>query len=423
MELLLFLLVFLLFVFTFMLKRTIIHPLVILKLYCSLSTFVLIFYSVKWGHHISIETLLIFVFGLICVDFGYFVGDKLFRKRNLFQKNPKSLPFSSSKALFVSFLLLILLFLFLRVIMNQISFDTNVKEFSKSLIIYKNARKTSEAEDLGILQYLITASTIIAVVYLYAIIKDFYETGLNKRIFIFCLPIIVVFMFFYLTARRSLPFTLIIIALVLIYEYNKRKKRNFSMKWKIRYVLSSILLFGGFYFYFIYFGKLFLKNVNDIFNTFAIYLSGGIISFDIAFEQYKLSSDIFGQNMLRLFYKILNIIPGINFPTETINTTIRTSNEFATNVYTVNLHYMADFGYMGVLVGNLIIGLFFSFIFNKSKSENQIGFWSVLYAFFVTKLLSYTGAEKFFVSSTLNVQYILFLFLFMKSGLLLKKNN
>src|SRR5699024_1921739 len=98
-------------------------------------------------------------------------------------------------------------------------------------------------------------------------------------------------------------------------------------------------------------------------------------------------------------------------------------NVLVTNVYTVNLHYMADFGYAGIIINNFLIGIAFAYMYVKSKNEKMVGFWNVLLSFFTIKLFSYMGAEKFFVSMTINIQQIMLFLILLKTPILRKKNG
>ncbi|MEK4947793.1 O-antigen polymerase [Carnobacterium sp. FSL W8-0810] len=432
MELLLFLLILLQLMFALIVLKSLIHPIIILKMFCALSAFVLIFYSEIWGLYISLDTVIIFITGLIWVDFGFFIFAMIYNKKGKGVRIKKDLRDNQNQQFSVIGTLVILFFMILTVIIflnngkSNIQLGSGIEKFSQSLIMLKVARRDGVVPGLGLLQYAITACTIIGIVYTYVCIEEWLENGFSKRVLIFSLPVIVTFILFFMTGRRSFLLNIILIFLIITYEYILRKYKTIPLKFQFKFLYWIIVLFSGFFLFFVTVGKLFLKAGDEgtnLFDTFAVYLSGGIISFDKVYEYYSLSSTIFGQNILRIFYEILNFIPGVNFPTETINESLYMGNNFVTNVFTVNLPYMADFGYAGVIIGNTFIGIFYSLLYYKSKNEEKIGFWNLLYAFSLTYILSYTGSERFFVPMTLNVQYILIFLILLKTPLLYKKKK
>src|SRR5690606_35948000 len=122
-------------------------------------------------------------------------------------------------------------------------------------------------------QYALTACTIIGIVYVYVCIKEWIANGFNKKILIFSLPIILTFFMFYLTGRRSFFLHLIIIALILIYEYGLRKYNKIPLKFQLKFFNWTVLLLICFYFFFVTAGKLLLKGQNvgmGAFDSFAI---------------------------------------------------------------------------------------------------------------------------------------------------------
>lgn len=430
MEVLLFVLILLQLTFAVIFIKTLIHPIIILKTFCAFSAFILMFYSEIWGLYISFETLLIFTTGLLWVDLGFFMITVIYnRGARLKGNSKKKIKKHQNKQFSITGLFLILSFMIITVIafLNSgkayIQFGNGIESFSSSVMMLKQARKFGDV-NLGIWQYAITACTIIGIVYMYACLKEWLQNGFSKRILIFSLPVIATLVIFFMTGRRSFLLNIILIFLILTYEYALRKYKVIPLKFQLKFLTWVILLFSAFYFFFVTAGRLLLKGGSEgeaFFNSFAIYLSGGIASFDKVYESYSFTSTVFGQNMFRIFYEIMNFIPGINFPTDnTINETLYAGNNFATNVYTVNLPYMADFGYLGVVIGNILIGCFYAILFIKSKNEEEIGFWNLLYAFFLISLLSYTGSERYFVPMTINIQYILLFIILLRTPLLYK---
>jgi oligosaccharide repeat unit polymerase len=431
MEALLFVIALIQLLFAILIIKSLIHPIVILKGAFTLSAFVLIFFSKIWGMHISLKTVLILTSALLWVDFGFIIGSlnivasKRLKKikDNISLVNIRTIEFSVNGAWVFFMFILVVIGVFLSFGRQYLQLDSGINDLSSSIINLKAARREGDIESLGLLQYAMTFCTIIGVVYTYAAVMEWFNNKFSSRVIILLLPVILTVVLNYLTGRRAILLTIIVVAFIIIYENYIRKYKKVPLKTQLKFLLYGIVFVALFLYLFVYLGELYNKaGKNGPLNLIAIYISGGIVSFDKVYDTYAFSSELFGQNTLRVIYKILNVIPGVNFSVDdTISSSISNGYNFVTNVYTVNLHYAADFGYMGIAICNILIGWFFSFIYKNSKKEMQLGFWSVLYAFFVMRLISYTGAEKFFVAMTLNIQYVVFLGIIFKSGLLFKK--
>lgn len=409
--------------------RTLVHPIVILKAASAVSVFILIFYSRIWELSISIETIFIFSSGLLWFDLGFssmrFIKGKINRKRAV-TKEINNEYFSAYKALLIVLLQIIIVILFVKLGSGHLNYSSGIEGFSSSLMHLKQARKIGEAQTIGMLQYAITASTIIGIVYTYISWREWTENRLNKRLVIFILPIILTLFIFFVTGRRSFLLNVMVALMMFFYEQYLREKENkqIDLNFYIKYASFGTILLFGFYMFFSSLGTLFLKGVTNsrsALDTFALYLSGGLVGFDQVYKSYIQTSKVFGQNIFRIVYKILNVLPGANFPAnETITTSIYAGNNFVTNVYTGNLHYMADFGYLGVIIANIGIGMFYGYLYTKAKNESEVKFWNVIYAFFITSLLTYTGSESFYLPMTLNLQYFILFFVLLKTPLLKK---
>ncbi len=303
----------------------------------------------------------------------------------------------------------------------------NIKEFTRNLMIYKGETRSNGAVDLGIWTYILLVCRMLGVVYLYFAVKEYMTSGWSKKVSILLMPSIAVFIMGYILGIRSI---LVIYSLIIVfvaykiqvksdkYENGRDKKRL-----EIKYLIMGILCIGMIFSYFFIAGKLAGKiDPNEGLNNIAIYLSGGIGAFDNVYKNLTFTSDLFGQQTFRIIYKALNIIPLFDFETQsTISTTIYGTGGFRTNVYTANLNFMADFGYMGVILCNMLIGMFHGFLYNKSKNEIDAGVWTVLNAFFMMPLVSYLNAEKYFAAMPLNAIYFIAIYLLIKLPILYKR--
>ncbi|MFR3498679.1 MAG: O-antigen polymerase [Paraclostridium bifermentans] len=440
MELLFSIIIFVQLLIAIIILKETLHPLIILKGVVFLGSIGLLIFHEAWGINISAATVFILSSAIIWVDLGFvftMMITKISNRENLYLKNNKNLKnkkheqkmlnISTNKAILSTILILITIIVYLSIGSDYIVGSNNIKEFTRNLMIYKGETRSNGAVNLGIWTYILLVCRMLGVVYLSFAVKEYMTSGWSKKVSILLMPSIAVFIMGYILGIRSI---LVIYSLIIVfvaykiqvksdkYENGRDKKRL-----EIKYFIMGILCIGLIFSYFFIAGKLAGKiDPNEGLNNIAIYLSGGIGAFDNVYKNLTFTSDLFGQQTFRIIYKAFNLIPLFDFETQnTISTTIYGTGGFRTNVYTANLNFMADFGYMGVILCNMLIGMFHGFLYNKSKNEIDAGVWTVLNAFFMMPLVSYLNAEKYFAAMPLNAIYFIAIYLLIKLPILYKR--
>lgn len=439
MELLFAIIIFIQLAIAIIILKEIFHPLIILKSVVFLGAIGLLVFHKPWNINISANTVIILSSAIIWVDIGFvFISiilsisnkTKRYSKNNTQIKKQeykdKILNVSINKAILATIFILITIIVYLKIGSKYIVSADNMEEFTKGLMIYKGQTRFNGEVDLGVWTYILLVCRMLGVVYIFFAIKEYASNGWSKKMNILILPTSAVFLMGYILGIRSILLIYSLIIIFVSYDIQIKKIRykkdiNKSMI-DVKYVIIAIICILIVFSYFLISGKLSGKvGNNEELNNIAIYLSGGIGAFDSVYKDYTLTSNLFGQQTFRLIYKILNIIPWFDFETQnTINNTIYGIGGFRTNVYTVNLNFMADFGYAGVIMCNIFIGIFHGFLYNKAKNEQNTGVWVVLNAFFMMPLVSYLNAEKYFAAMTLNVIYFLAIYILIKSPILYK---
>lgn len=438
MELLLTILVFMQLVIVAYLVRNILHPLIIHKVIVLIGTIGLFIFRERWSVDISANTVLILIVGIVCVDIGFLLSNVLIQVgiKNKYKhkstikytqdySNDINYSISIRKTIVCTLIIIVTIIAYLRIGSNYINTATNIEEFTTGLMVYKGQTRSNGDVDLGIWTYILLLSRMIGLVYVYFSVKEYMTKGVSKKLFILILPIISVFIMGYILGIRSILLIYFLVGIFVAYDIQIKENKTNKIKLQIKYVVISLIAALIVFSYFIFAGKLSNKvGENEELNNIAIYTSGGIVAFDEVYEDYALTSETFGEQTLRIIYKVLNIIPWFNFETqETINQTIYGAGGFRTNVYTVNINFIADFGYIGIIIGNSLIGLFHGLLYYKANKEKETGVWVVLNAFFLMPLLAYLGAEKYFAPLTMNTIYFICIYILVNTKILYKKRG
>ena len=141
-------------------------------------------------------------------------------------------------------------------------------------------------------------------------------------------------------------------------------------------------------------------------NSFlALYLSSSIVAFD--HFAVPCSSQFFGMHTFRIFYAIGHAIGLTEPPADTVLAFVSVPN--MTNTYTNMYPFYEDFGYVGVLVFSIVYGLFYGYLYKKSRTGGK--FQLILYAIFLTFVLMDFIGEFLFTNMSATLQYIFFAFL------------
>lgn len=182
-------------------------------------------------------------------------------------------------------------------------------------------------------------------------------------------------------------------------------------KIKIRHLVYGLLAF-----ILLSFGVQSLRAVGEDLETnsfLALYLSSSIVAFD--YYTIPFSSEHLGMHTFRILYAIGHTLGITEPPTETILEFVSIPD--MTNTYTNMYPFYEDFGNIGVFVFSIVYGIFYGFLYKKSRTGGKIQL--VLYAIFLTFVLMEFIGEFIFTNMSVTIQYIVFAtlpFLFSKQN-------
>lgn len=138
-----------------------------------------------------------------------------------------------------------------------------------------------------------------------------------------------------------------------------------------------------------------------IWDILALYVYSPIVAF--GYMDIDSSMPI-GAYMFRFFYAIGNILGIAPQPVKLINAFVQVP--VPTNVFTVMHPYYHDFGLLGVILGAVLYGLFFSCLYFLSVKRG--GLWLVLFSGYSIALVMQFFIDLLFLSFSSNLQLLLY---------------
>jgi len=145
-----------------------------------------------------------------------------------------------------------------------------------------------------------------------------------------------------------------------------------------------------------------VESVNK--EDFAVtYLLSSMSAFD---AMLPASSIHWGENVFRFYYSAAYKIGLVSYePIDTLLPFIK--KPIITNTYTGMYPFLKDFGYSGIVIFSLLLGLLYGFIFNKAQKGST--FYIILYSTFIQFILMQYVAEMFITSLLAYVKQIILL--------------
>ena len=220
----------------------------------------------------------------------------------------------------------------------------------------------------------------------------------------------------------------IIMMYLIFYKRFNKKSLNFTKKLKVAGgVLLILLLFS------------FTRNIvgrnndSDFISYVSTYTGSGVVLLDKGLHGGFAMSDTFGYQTFYPFYRLLSKF-GIVSDFRRGNLAFSTSGKLIGNVYTsLGTMYM-DFGKIGVLILQFLLGIMWQLLYNKVKTKNENKFnnifYLILYATLIDSLFLHSYSEGFYsfiFSQTFILQiiycYVIYVFLFKTYIYFNKKNN
>ncbi|MCI8564006.1 MAG: oligosaccharide repeat unit polymerase [Lachnospiraceae bacterium] len=194
---------------------------------------------------------------------------------------------------------------------------------------------------------------------------------------------------------------------VLFYTYTSKKTRQ-KTNWRILkkallYAVIMLLLFYAL-------GK--LKNYTSNFSRMVgIYGGSGLYNFNLFIGEFDGSNLAHGNSTfseLQNTLKALGLLGG-NIDVKPIGDEFivyRTSTGYvyASNIYSAMRVYVEDFGFAGVIIFPMFLGIVFEVLYKRTKNQ-RFGFSWILYSMMIYSIVYFTVLEQFFKRFHLGMVY------------------
>lgn len=176
-----------------------------------------------------------------------------------------------------------------------------------------------------------------------------------------------------------------------------------------KYLKKKHLTFLGIGFIFLMFIFNIVRSLNYGELNFEDFVTLYFVSPSVAFTTIQPeSSPFWGAHTFRFFYSLFYVVGlgpgGVSNWYEPVFVPIRT------NVFTVMEPYYNDFGTIGILIFSIINGFIFGKVYKYSRNRNSLVLSSI-YVYFIYILLFQFFQEYFFISLSVTIQLLFFLFL------------
>lgn len=408
------------FMINYKLVKDIIDPIVMLRIVWIVSTCLLLIFKNIWNVSLSTSTVLIFVVGFIFFDLGFYTLEIMKAKKinKIKQNGNQDFKVRVNKSIIVLLIVSILGTYICYLSYKIVGSFSGLSDFLISL------RYTMKRTDINtsFIQFSVRIIECVGIVYFLIYLIDKNKDKRRKMIYLAIIILSLLIMVLSTGRYRFLAILVIWLYLYVLHQRKNGKLLNFGGQFKlVRIGFISVVAFVIFFRTFG--GALLGKGDDGVLYNIAIYFSSGMVAFDKTWETLSNTSQYFGAALFSPFYSILDNIFNIRLGSEITGVlpTVYADNGFASNVYTFYRQQIIDFGVIAIPFVMIFLGVLFSFLKMKSNSEERIGFWSVIYSYFIFGIITSSFQDMFFTNSTYNIISILIFFLLLKTPILISR--
>lgn len=408
------LMLLLLAILNYYIGKTLLYPPVIFSLWWALLLFFLVIAGDMF-YEVSADTLLIYFMGAFAFSLGGIIPFIVARKNVSNKKSEgiiqKVFEYKSfhrkiiNAGLLIS--LIILPFFWFKV--RDIATLSNINNFWVAIryeTVYGNA-------NLGFFKYFLGILNLFAI---FSYLESLDKISKTDKIKMYLIIIVIIIYNLLLMQRIGIIFLVFtLIAVKFMYE----RKINFQFLFKsiavlvILFGIPAVLLGKG--------GSIhnsLLENIEGILKMAALYTLGGAVGFNNVVMNPCQYIDT-GFTTFRFFYALLNRIGLAHYNLPKM-IPIYTYTPLPTNVYTIYYTYFLDYGYLGVFILMLIIGIFSSFVFKRAYFKKD-KIYIFLYGMVFAGVIISCANEFFFTTLSYWIQAIIFLYIIYRFPKLLLK--
>ncbi len=252
--------------------------------------------------------------------------------------------------------------------------------------------------------------TAIAYISVYRLLKKIYSKNDKISVIKLLIPIIAFLFLIIVSTDRNifLRFAFYSICLYVFFFSANYKKKNPNRKIIKRVVIMLLAIIIVFFL----FGRI-KKYSSDITGALSIYGGSGLYNFNLWIEEFS-EPLMYGNSTFSTFLNTLDALfkPfGLNFSHVSIDRfdpfieyTAANGYVYSSNIYSALKPFVEDFGYFGVIIFPLIMGILYEFLFLKSKKRSH-GFSWVLYCLLIYPIMFFPILEQLFRRLHLGMLY------------------
>lgn len=304
-------------------------------------------------------------------------------------------------------------------------------DFSSMMNLYRMSTSYSLEESVPTaLNQMVKVSYTCSMIYMYVFINnsislDKHQYKERKDNLFNLLPVVIYSIQALLTGGRF-DLLKMICFMVIIYNVLWHRKNGWNktkgIKFLFKCVIGLIIVFGGFYLLKAVVGR---TNQEDIITYITNYTGGSIQLLDMYLQNPIEKSNILGKESFYALNMFLQKIGILNFEPYIIHLEFRTSNGVMIgNVYTAFRRYIQDFGVLGMMVFQTILGAFYGIFYSYVKyvnSKKKLDYPLMIYALIFYPIFLHSINDYFF-SGIISVNYIIiFALIKIESILLIEK--
>lgn len=374
----------------------------------------------NWGD-ITERTIFIIILGIT----GFFLGGLMSKGNTLFPKEREIGEIVFTKGFIVFALLFYVIYAFLnyRYIQNA-AYDSGYSSGENNMLSYVRKNVSEESK----MPYYLYISGIVFQAFSYLISYEIiYNFLFKKKISFLILKIfatgITLFVFVMSTGRTLLINYILFVFCSTAIVLKKIKAHNAKKILAVFSVSTMIILLVLFVIIDVFFRSSIYGNERNIEDQIALYTSSSVYALDSYIKQGRNDSNDNSETL----YSFYSLLRRAGFDTDMKENDIALGFEYfgnvKTNIYTSFKRYLHDYGILGLLFIQVLLGYFYNAYFYHVISNNSSHFLSIIYCAIIYAPTFSSIEERFFINVLSLRSILLYFCIYILLILVCKKTN
>ena len=370
--LLLLLLVILLIIAYPIFKLNFLSPTIISILTYMFSACILAVNSGSWGVKLSLHTCIVIIIGLLFIFLGEYSAKyvRFFsheNNRNVTPASPNCYSVILPRSNFLGFVIIYMSLIFFWYLFSVKSQVILSGIDGAMLSVYREIDNNTNI----FLYFFLTINFPISLLFILSYLQNLLLINRNKLILL--VPVIIYISTSILSSgRMNILYIFVVIFSISYILYHQRTswRTNFRFRNIMKLFIFLSLVLVGFYSLGFLTGK---SNEQSLLYIISLYTSSSIAALNTFLESFKYEIENFGGETLVGIYNILDYL-GFNLafkPNRILDFVKIPGMPTGTNIYTASRRILSDYGYIGLVLYNFLIGFVFQKVYAKIIVESQ----------------------------------------------------